>query len=171
MPRVSRVCFGSASRSMRRTGRRCSEQIEADRSEKAAAKAADKDGNDLDAVAGNAEDDIGDLIANIREKELLFGEQSLLKVYGPMVSSICASPKRYRVCLCQRIDHEMTRRRLNQTVIHDPLTCHSRPSCAKRRPSLSPNSCASLRSSASSTYCCSSGSSSPVGIPWSGVIS
>ena len=48
-------------------------------------------------MAGNAEDDIGDLIANIREKELLYGENSLLKVYGGMVASICASPKRYRV--------------------------------------------------------------------------
>lgn len=58
---------------------------------------ADKDGNDLDAVAGNAEDDIGDLIASIREKELLYGDKSLLAVYGPMIASICASPKRYRV--------------------------------------------------------------------------
>ncbi|GFZ43762.1 hypothetical protein JCM24511_01482 [Saitozyma sp. JCM 24511] len=63
---------------------------------KAAAKAADKDANDLDAVAGNAEDDIGDLIATIREKELLYGEKSLLAVYGPLVASVCASPKRYR---------------------------------------------------------------------------
>jgi condensin complex subunit 1 len=48
-------------------------------------------------VAGNAEDDIGDLIATIREKELLYGEKSLLAVYGPLVASVCASPKRYRV--------------------------------------------------------------------------
>ena len=65
--------------------------------EKAAAKAVEKDGNDLDAVAGNAEDDIGDLIAGIREKELLYGDKSLLAVYGPMIAHICASPKRYRV--------------------------------------------------------------------------
>ncbi|ORY31954.1 non-SMC mitotic condensation complex subunit 1-domain-containing protein [Naematelia encephala] len=64
--------------------------------QKAAAKPADKDSNDLDAVAGNAEDDIGDLVAGIREKELLYGDKSLLAVYGPMVASICASPKRYR---------------------------------------------------------------------------
>ena len=66
-------------------------------SEKSAAKAAEKDSNDLDAVAGNAEDDIGELIAGIREKELLFGEKSLLAQYGPLVAHICASPKRYRV--------------------------------------------------------------------------
>lgn len=61
------------------------------------AKAVEKDSNDLDAVAGNAEDDIGDLIASIREKELLYGDKSLLAVYGPMIAHICASPKRYRV--------------------------------------------------------------------------
>lgn len=65
--------------------------------EKAAAKPVEKDGNDLDAVAGNAEDDIGELIATIREKELLYGDKSLLAVYGPMIAHICASPKRYRV--------------------------------------------------------------------------
>nr|XP_031863717.1 uncharacterized protein CI109_000969 [Kwoniella shandongensis]KAA5530789.1 hypothetical protein CI109_000969 [Kwoniella shandongensis] len=64
--------------------------------QKAAAKSTEKDSNDLDAVAGNAEDDIGDLISGIREKELLFGEKSLLAVYGPMIAHICASPKRYR---------------------------------------------------------------------------
>jgi condensin complex subunit 1 len=72
-------------------------QVADSTSVKAAAKAADKDANDLDAVAGNAEDDIGDLIATIREKELLYGDKSLLAVYGPLVASVCASPKRYRV--------------------------------------------------------------------------
>ena len=66
-------------------------------------KAAEKDkealaaSNDLDAVAGNAEDDIGDTIANIREKELLYGEKSLLRKYGRMIAAICANPRRYRV--------------------------------------------------------------------------
>lgn len=71
--------------------------IVANQTEKAANKVVEKDGNDLDAVAGNAEDDIGDLIATIREKELLYGDKSLLAVYGPMIAHICASPKRYRV--------------------------------------------------------------------------
>jgi len=55
--------------------------------------------NDLDAVAGNAEDDIGDRIANVREHELLYGDRSLLRVYGPLISAICASPRKYRVSL------------------------------------------------------------------------
>lgn len=57
----------------------------------AANKPQDKDGNDLDAVAGNAEDDIGDLIAEIKEKELLYGDRSLLAVYGPLIAQVCAS--------------------------------------------------------------------------------
>lgn len=65
--------------------------------ETAAAKTADKDGNDLDAVAGNAEDDIGDTIANIREREVLYGEKSLLAVYGPLISHISATPKSFKV--------------------------------------------------------------------------
>nr|ODN98900.1 condensin complex subunit 1 [Cryptococcus depauperatus CBS 7855] len=64
--------------------------------EKNAAKVGEKDQNDLDAVAGNAEDDIGDIIQGIREKELLYSENSLLAAYGPMIAHICASPKRYR---------------------------------------------------------------------------
>lgn len=69
--------------------------------EKAAAKAAEKDQNDLDAVAGNAEDDIGDLISTMKEKELLYGEKSLLAVYGDLIAHICASPKKYKVsCWC-----------------------------------------------------------------------
>lgn len=72
---------------------------------KAAAKAVEKDSNDLDAVAGNAEDDIGELIAGIREKELLFGEKCLLAMYGPLIAHICASPKRYRVSGNPRLKH------------------------------------------------------------------
>ncbi|KAJ9119099.1 hypothetical protein QFC22_003590 [Naganishia vaughanmartiniae] len=62
----------------------------------AADKPVDKDNNDLDAVAGNAEDDIGDLIASIREKELLYGEDSLLAVYGPMVAHIAEPRNPYK---------------------------------------------------------------------------
>lgn len=64
----------------------------------AADKPVDKDNNDLDAVAGNAEDDIGDLIASIREKELLYGEDSLLAVYGPLVAHIAEPRNPYKVC-------------------------------------------------------------------------
>ncbi|KAJ9105989.1 hypothetical protein QFC19_003324 [Naganishia cerealis] len=64
----------------------------------AADKPVDKDNNDLDAVAGNAEDDIGDLIANVREKELLYGEDSLLAVYGPLIAHIAEPRNPYKFC-------------------------------------------------------------------------
>jgi condensin complex subunit 1 len=56
-----------------------------------------KDGEELDQVAGNAEDDIGDVIANVRERELLYGPDSLLAMFGPMIVHICRTPKKFRV--------------------------------------------------------------------------
>jgi hypothetical protein len=60
-------------------------------------KVTDKDANDLEAVTGNAEDDIGDLVASVRERELLYGEGSLLAVYGGLIAHICSAPKAYKV--------------------------------------------------------------------------
>ena len=69
--------------------------------EKAAAgqsgHAKNKDGEELDQVAGNAEDEIGERIAAIRESELLFGPNSLLAMFGPMLVHICGSPHKYKV--------------------------------------------------------------------------
>jgi hypothetical protein len=59
----------------------------------------DKEGEELDQVAGNAEDEIGDRIAGVRETELLYGPESLLAVFGPMLVYICGSPKLFKVCL------------------------------------------------------------------------
>ena len=56
-----------------------------------------KDGEELEQVVGNAEDDIGDRLATIRESELLYGENSLLAVYGPMLAQICRNPGRFKV--------------------------------------------------------------------------
>ncbi|CAD6927131.1 unnamed protein product [Tilletia caries] len=58
-------------------------------------KQGDQGGEELDQVAGNAEDDIGETIASIREKELLDNTRSLLALFGPMVSHICSNPKMY----------------------------------------------------------------------------
>lgn len=59
---------------------------------------ASKDGEELDQVAGNAEDEIGDRIAGVRETELLYGPESLLAIYGPMIVHICGSPHKFKVC-------------------------------------------------------------------------
>jgi condensin complex subunit 1 len=70
----------------------------ADKAAGGAARASgNKDGEELDQVAGNAEDDIGDRIAAVRENELLFGEESLLGLYGQMIMNIAGSPDKYKV--------------------------------------------------------------------------
>lgn len=56
-----------------------------------------KDQDEIEQVAGNAEDEIGDTILNIRERELLYGPDSLLALYGPMIVHICGTPKAYKV--------------------------------------------------------------------------
>lgn len=62
--------------------------------------AGDAAGEELDQVAGNVEDDIGDIIAHTKEKELLHGPDSLLAIFGPMAVQICGLPKVYKVsCL------------------------------------------------------------------------
>ncbi|KAF8493475.1 non-SMC mitotic condensation complex subunit 1-domain-containing protein [Russula emetica] len=58
--------------------------------------AASKDGEELDQVAGNAEDDIGDRIAAVRESELLYGPDSLLALYGPLLVRICGRPDQFK---------------------------------------------------------------------------
>jgi condensin complex subunit 1 len=51
--------------------------------------------NDIEQVAGNAEDEIGDVVGDVREKELLFGPRSLLALFGSVVAQICSSPKSF----------------------------------------------------------------------------
>lgn len=62
-----------------------------------AGKSSKDAGEELDQVAGNAEDEIGDRIALIRETELLFGPESLLATFGPMLVHICGSPPKFKV--------------------------------------------------------------------------
>ncbi|KAK7032919.1 condensin complex subunit 1 [Favolaschia claudopus] len=55
-----------------------------------------KEREELDQVAGNAEDEIGERIAAVRESELLYGPGSLLALYGPMLVHVCGSPHKYK---------------------------------------------------------------------------
>ena len=59
--------------------------------------ATNKDAEELDQVAGNAEDEIGDRIAAVREHELLYGPDSLLALYGPLLIRICGRPDQFKV--------------------------------------------------------------------------
>ncbi|GAA99455.1 uncharacterized protein L969DRAFT_93915 [Mixia osmundae IAM 14324] len=50
---------------------------------------------ELDQVAGNVEDDIGDIVAHAREKELLYAPDALLSIFAPMCVQICSQPTVY----------------------------------------------------------------------------
>ena len=54
---------------------------------------------DLDQVVGSVEDDIAEGIAAAKEKELLYGPDSLLAIFGPMAVAVCSQPKLYKVRL------------------------------------------------------------------------
>ncbi|KAG9085131.1 Condensin complex subunit [Ceratobasidium sp. UAMH 11750] len=68
---------------------------EAAKAEKRPAKNA-KIQDEIEQVAGNAEDEIGDTIHSIRERELLYGPTSLLALYGPLIVDICGKTKLYK---------------------------------------------------------------------------
>ncbi|KAI1499276.1 condensin component [Biscogniauxia marginata] len=54
------------------------------------------EGDELDLIGGTTEDDFTEAMAHIRERELLFGPQSLLSNFGPMVAEICSRSDIYR---------------------------------------------------------------------------
>jgi condensin complex subunit 1 len=56
----------------------------------------DDEGDELDLIGGTTEDDFTEAMAHIRERELLYGPTSLLALFGPMVSEICANNTTYR---------------------------------------------------------------------------
>lgn len=66
------------------------------RKSKTPAPAQEEDGDDLDLIGGTTEDDFTEAMAHIRERELLFGPQSLLTNFGPMVAEICSRSDIYR---------------------------------------------------------------------------
>ncbi|KAF5368830.1 hypothetical protein D9758_003038 [Tetrapyrgos nigripes] len=76
--------------------KRQKDEMQAAEKQARAGAPAPKDGEELDQVAGNAEDEIADRIQEVRENELLFGDHSLLKMYGPMLVHIASSPKKFK---------------------------------------------------------------------------
>ncbi|KAF9583373.1 Condensin complex subunit, partial [Lunasporangiospora selenospora] len=52
--------------------------------------------DELEQIVGTTEDEFGDAMAHIRERELLFGEGSLLRVFGPMIITICGNNTLYQ---------------------------------------------------------------------------
>ncbi|EAW09151.1 condensin subunit YCS4 [Aspergillus clavatus NRRL 1] len=51
--------------------------------------------DELDLIGGTTEDDFTEAMAHIRERELLFGENSLLSNFGPLAAEICANSNAY----------------------------------------------------------------------------
>ncbi|RKF81720.1 Condensin complex subunit 1 [Golovinomyces cichoracearum] len=71
-------------------------QLISDSSNDKAAKEAKEAEDDLDLIGGTTEDDFTEAMAHIRERELLYGEKSLLANFGPLVSEICSNNTLYR---------------------------------------------------------------------------
>ncbi|KAG9229123.1 armadillo-type protein [Amylocarpus encephaloides] len=69
-----------------------SKPVESSPADIAAKEAAD----DLDMIGGTTEDDFTEAMAHIRERELLYGENSLLSNFGPLVSEICSNNTTYK---------------------------------------------------------------------------
>ena len=59
-------------------------------------KAAANDGDELDLISGTTEDDFTEAMTHIRERELLYGNTSLLSKFGSMVSEICSNNIKYK---------------------------------------------------------------------------
>lgn len=66
------------------------------RKSKTPAPAQEDEGDELDLIGGTTEDDFTEAMAHIRERELLFGPQSLLANFGPMVAEICSRSDIYK---------------------------------------------------------------------------
>ncbi|KAK0724909.1 condensin-like protein [Lasiosphaeris hirsuta] len=56
----------------------------------------EEEADELDLIGGTTEDDFTEAMAHIRERELLYGPNSLLAMFGPMVSEICANNTNYK---------------------------------------------------------------------------
>jgi len=53
--------------------------------------------DELELVAGSAEDDFTEALNHIRERELLYGDKSLLTAFVPIITHVCTNNKIYNV--------------------------------------------------------------------------
>ena len=53
------------------------------------------EGDELDKVAGTVEDEFSDRISYIREYEMIYGQTSLLALYGPLIVKVCRNTRLY----------------------------------------------------------------------------
>ncbi|KAL4983055.1 armadillo-type protein [Aspergillus falconensis] len=82
--------------------------------------------DELDLIGGTTEDDFTEAMAHIRERELLYGENSLLSNFGPLVAEICANNNTYS-------DRNL---QAAATICMAKLMCVSAEYCEKNLPLL-----------------------------------
>jgi condensin complex subunit 1 len=82
--------------------------------------------NELDMIGGTSEDDFADAIIHVKERELLYGDNSLLARFGPLVKEICANNKNY--------DNEVLQR--SAVLCMSKLMCVSSIYCEENLPLL-----------------------------------
>ncbi|EGW33024.1 uncharacterized protein SPAPADRAFT_137682 [Spathaspora passalidarum NRRL Y-27907] len=58
--------------------------------------------NELEMIGGTSEDDFTDAVIHVKEKELLYGDNSLLARFGPLAKEICSKSRRYNDTNLQR---------------------------------------------------------------------
>lgn len=103
-------------------------KVEQEKNKAAAApqKQDNADADELDLIGGTTEDDFQDAMAHIRERELLFGEHSLLAKFGPLVIEILANNNSYP-------DRDL---QASATLCIAKLMCVSAEYCEKNLPLL-----------------------------------
>ncbi|KAI9373229.1 armadillo-type protein [Aspergillus egyptiacus] len=82
--------------------------------------------DELDLIGGTTEDDFTEAMAHIRERELLYGENSLLSNFGPLVAEVCANNNTYS-------DRNL---QAAATICMAKLMCVSAEYCEKHLPLL-----------------------------------
>ncbi|KAI1620718.1 condensin complex subunit 1 [Exophiala viscosa] len=91
-----------------------------------AEKQKEEEKDELDLIGGTTEDDFTEAIAHIRERELLYGPNSLLANFGPLVTEICANNTAYK-------DRNL---QAQATLCLAKLMCVSSEYCEKNLPLL-----------------------------------
>ena len=75
--------------------RRKAEKEKSKASGESTKKKGEDDQDELDLIGGTTEDDFAEAMAHIRERELLYGQNSLLSHFGPLVAEICSNSMAY----------------------------------------------------------------------------
>ncbi|KAL8706214.1 MAG: hypothetical protein Q9201_000720 [Fulgogasparrea decipioides] len=89
-------------------------------------KGASTDEDELDLIGGTTEDDFAEAMTHIRERELLYGENSLLAHYAPLVTELCSNNTKYG-------DENL---QASATLCMAKLMCVSSEYCEKNLPLL-----------------------------------